>query len=93
MKEFNLKLTFEKDTGTCNDCPLCNYDSYYDRQMDSGYDCSIEDVRIADDNQVEQWVRDKKESKRLPLLESQFTTPSPMTIPEWCPLEEISCTS
>lgn len=90
MKEFTLKITFLNDTGTCHDCPLCEYDGFYDRQIDSGYDCNAKDgIRIEDDYIINQWEKAKKESERLPLLQAEFTTPNPMTIPGWCPLKEI----
>ena len=33
----------------CGDCPYCEYDSYYDRSKNSGYDCTKLGERLIED--------------------------------------------
>ena len=76
-------------TDSCHNCPYSRYDSYYSMSTDSGYDCEHEDGgRIADDSQIEIYRRKKEEAERLPLFPEEVTDPNPMSIPDWCPLED-----
>jgi hypothetical protein len=65
-------------TGNCSSCPWCQYDGYYSRNKDSGYDCRHPDSpvnRIVDD-----WDISNDNNKN----------PKGWTaIPENCPLTKI----
>ena len=62
---------------SCEVCPFCRYDGYYDRSRDSGYDCKHPDTplgRIVDDWDV-----------------NNSNNPNPSgwpTIPSNCPLPD-----
>lgn len=77
---------------TCYNCPFVEYDSHYGRSFDSGYDCNHEDGdgRIADDYQITQYDEKLREAKRLPLLPMEVTDRNPMSIPDSCPLEDVT---
>lgn len=77
--------------GNCHSCLYCSYDSNYGMSYDSGYDCHHEDSdhsRIADDYQITQYRGKLDEAERLPLLPEIVEDRDPMSIPEWCPLED-----
>lgn len=78
---------------TCHNCPHMRYDSYYSMSTDSGYDCLHEDSdygRIADDYEITQYQNKKDEAERLPLFPEIVEDPHPLSIPDWCPLEDAS---
>ena len=71
-------VKLEKTITTCFDCPYCRYDPYYDRSVDSGYDCFLAGRRIIDD-----WDWDNPNNpERLELKMEDIP------IPDWCPLRE-----
>jgi hypothetical protein len=67
MKKINLTI------GSCKECPYCHYNGHYDRNRDSGYDCSETMKRIVDDWDV---------------ANDNNPNPAGWPdIPDWCPLE------
>jgi len=91
-------MTFKKiETiipGSCNFCPYSQYDPDYGRSYDSGYDCKKEGKRISDDYEITKYREylDKLEEreKELDLGEEIEVMEDPMTIPDWCPLEDYT---
>ncbi len=74
---------------SCHNCPYMEYDSFYSMSTDSGYDCTHEDGgRIANDYHIDQHRDKLKEAERLPLFPETVEDRDPMSIPDWCPLEE-----
>ena len=75
---------------SCHNCPYMEYDSFYSMSTDSGYNCTHEDGdgRIANDCQIDQYEKKQKEAERLPLFPETVEDPNPMSIPDWCPLED-----
>ena len=57
----------------CSDCPYLEYDSYYDRSKDSGYNCSLLEKRLWDDCEIKK-------------VEESTGKPFIFSIPEDCPL-------
>jgi len=71
MKAINLLIK------NCSECPYLDYDSYYSRSRDSGYDCKHDKgSRIIDDWE---WSNTNN-PKRLNLKMNTIS------IPDWCPL-------
>ena len=77
-------------TDSCHNCPYSEYDSHYSMSYDSGYDCNHADGkgRIADDWKIDQHRKKIEEAERLPLFPEEVTEPNPMSIPDWCPLDD-----
>ena len=75
---------------SCHNCPYMEYDSFYSMSTDSGYYCTHEDGKgqIASDSQIDQYKKKQKEAERLPLFPEKVEDPNPMSIPDWCPLED-----
>ena len=72
-----MRKVIVKEIESCSECPYCEYDAYYDRVRDSGYDCKLVGKRIIDD-----WDWDN--TKNPNRLNKQYEK---IPIPEWCPLE------
>jgi hypothetical protein len=76
----------------CHGCPYCDYDDYYSRSSDSGYNCyhpaKSTHIRIASDSQIKKYNNEMlkiRESKNT-LFPVEEILVNPMTIPNWCPL-------
>ena len=70
-----FKQLIKPEITKCDDCPYCQYDSYYSMSMDSGYDCKKLDRRIIDDSDMiihKDGINVQKNE--------------PIQIPDWCPL-------
>lgn len=76
MKELYLLIK------TCNTCPYCEYDGYYDMHNDSGYKCTCNDSynKIVDDSVFV--------NKSHPDRTTKLTPDGKIKIPEWCPLPD-----
>lgn len=79
---------------TCYDCPFLKYDSRYGMSFDSGFDCEKTGDRIADDGWVKhfndethKWNESQKTLFPMTEEEKPF---NPFTIPDNCPLEELT---
>jgi len=59
----------------CEECRHCSYDSYYSCGTDSGYDC---------------WHPKARNGSGIRIVNDggPDMAPTPITIPDWCPLEE-----
>jgi len=73
----------------CENCPFCEYDSYYSRSTDSGYDCKKTGNRLADDNRIASYNKKLKEieEQNKTLFKYNGEIPKdPLLIPDNCPL-------
>ena len=83
--------------GTCELCPFCTYNSDYSRSYDSGYDCHNPDTvhfhaRIANDMTIgyyDKTIKEYEDSLKTFFPQEKPTRDHPLTIPTWCPLENV----
>jgi len=79
MKKIELKIS------GCEECPFCNYESYYDKSQDSGWDCdnsNTKHTRIINEGPTDRSLRGIQNRKKV---EKTLRT----QIPEWCPLSDV----
>jgi len=73
-----VRVKIDREISTCFVCPYCQYDPYYDRSVDSGYNCTLAGRRIIDD-----WDWDNPNNPNRLELKEEW-----VPIPDWCPLKE-----
>ncbi|MCK9445624.1 hypothetical protein M0Q50_01885 [bacterium] len=91
-----MKREIYLEIESCNECPYCEYDSYYSLSSDSGYDCSQLHERIVNDWQISSYSEKLKiweDSQKTLFKKSIEEKPvSPFTI--WfenkCTLKKIN---
>ena len=73
----------------CESCPYLEYDPYYDRSSDSGYDCKLDGRRIVDDYKLQKYFEEHDEWKKISkMFPSEEPPKNPLgVIPDWCPLQ------
>lgn len=82
--------------GTCWGCPCRVRNSDYGMSYDTGEDCTHEDSpfnnRIANDSdftKLNEWREKNKEQENTLFPNTDPKPKDPMSIPDWCPLEDV----
>jgi len=72
------RIKIDKVIGSCQICPFCERDEYYDCSIDSGWNCKATGRRIMSDGEFERFCKKQGEE-----IDNMF-----IPIPDWCPFIE-----